>query len=99
MIEERHRHRWEFNNEFRDRLSEAGLKITGVNPDNDLVEIIEIETTHGLLEYSFIPNSNPLLKYLIHCLLHLSIRRLIINLIIIVGKSFTLETKELRHLR
>jgi CTP synthase len=39
---ERHRHRYEFNNKYRDRLEKAGLKIAGVSPDNKLVEIIEI---------------------------------------------------------
>ena len=55
LIEERHRHRWEFNNEFRDRLSEAGLKITGVNPDNDLVEIVEIEDHPWFVGVQFHP--------------------------------------------
>jgi len=41
-IHERHRHRYELNNKFRDRLSEAGLRMSGVNPDLDLVEIIEL---------------------------------------------------------
>ncbi len=42
VISERHRHRYEFNNTFRDQLTEAGLVIAGLNPENDLVEIIEI---------------------------------------------------------
>lgn len=42
MVRERHRHRFEFNNTFRDRLTEAGLTIAGRNPERDLVEIIEI---------------------------------------------------------
>lgn len=41
-IEERHRHRYEFNNTYRDQLKEAGLRIGGVNPERDLVEIVEI---------------------------------------------------------
>jgi len=41
-IEERHRHRYEFNNNYRQQLEAAGLKATGVNPDTELVEIIEI---------------------------------------------------------
>jgi CTP synthase len=41
-IKERHRHRYEFNNNYRQQLEEAGLKATGVNPDTELVEIIEI---------------------------------------------------------
>ena len=42
-IEERHRHRYEYNNEFREQLEAAGLKTTGTNPETGLVEIIEIE--------------------------------------------------------
>ncbi len=41
-ISERHRHRWEFNNKFRNDFAEKGLVISGINPENDLVEIIEI---------------------------------------------------------
>ncbi len=44
MISERHRHRYEYNNEFLKQLTEAGLKPTGVNPETGLVEIIEIPT-------------------------------------------------------
>ena len=40
-VRERHRHRYEVSNNHRDLMSEAGLKPTGVNPDRDLVEIIE----------------------------------------------------------
>ncbi|WP_105617542.1 CTP synthase [Vallitalea okinawensis] len=43
LIYERHRHRYEYNNEFRKRLVEAGLKITGISPDERLVEMVEIE--------------------------------------------------------
>ncbi len=41
-IFERHRHRWEVNNRYRSRLIKHGMKITGVNPDLNLVEIIEL---------------------------------------------------------
>jgi len=41
-VRERHRHRFEFNNRFRDPLSEAGLVLAGRNPERDLVEIIEL---------------------------------------------------------
>lgn len=41
-IQERHRHRFEFNNTYRDQLVKAGLRIGGVNPERDLVEIVEI---------------------------------------------------------
>ncbi len=41
-ISERHRHRFEFNNDYRQRLEEKGLIISGVSPDNTLVEIVEL---------------------------------------------------------
>jgi CTP synthase len=41
-IQERHRHRYEFNNAYRDQLKDAGLSIAGINPERDLVEIVEI---------------------------------------------------------
>ncbi len=41
-IRERHRHRFELNNDYRSRLSEAGMVMSGVNPKLDLVEIIEL---------------------------------------------------------
>ena len=42
QISERHRHRYEFNNALRDELERHGLLISGINPDKDLVEIIEL---------------------------------------------------------
>jgi CTP synthase len=42
-ISERHRHRYEFNNKFRDVLEKAGLVIAGTSPDGKLVEVIEIK--------------------------------------------------------
>ncbi len=42
QVSERHRHRYEFNNEFLPQLEEAGLRVSGTNPDRDLVEIVEI---------------------------------------------------------
>ena len=41
-ISERHRHRYEFNNKYREELEKAGLTIAGTTPDGRLVEIIEI---------------------------------------------------------
>jgi CTP synthase len=43
LIYERHRHRFEVNNEFRARLSRKGLTISGTSPDQQLVEIVEIQ--------------------------------------------------------
>lgn len=42
-ISERHRHRWEVNNNFRDVLAEKGMIFSGVSPDNNLVEMIELK--------------------------------------------------------
>ena len=41
-IAERHRHRYEFNNAFRDELTRAGLRLSGLSPDGRLVEIVEL---------------------------------------------------------
>lgn len=41
-IRERHRHRYEFNNEYRERLEKAGMIVSGVNPELGLVEIMEL---------------------------------------------------------
>ncbi|WP_299363277.1 CTP synthase [Winogradskyella sp.] len=41
-IQERHRHRYEFNNDFKAQIETAGMKATGLNPETGLVEIIEI---------------------------------------------------------
>ncbi|MCQ4725313.1 CTP synthase [Anaerotignum faecicola] len=42
LIYERHRHRYEFNNVYRKEVTEAGMKITGLSPNEKLVEIVEI---------------------------------------------------------
>ena len=54
-VSERHRHRFEFNNAYRKQLEDAGLRISGVNPDRDLVEIIEIENHPWFLAVQFHP--------------------------------------------
>jgi CTP synthase len=43
QIRERHRHRYEFNNDYREKFSKKGLRITGASPDNMLVEIVELD--------------------------------------------------------
>ncbi len=42
LVDERHRHRYEVNNNLRYKLTENGMKLTGMNPERDLVEIVEI---------------------------------------------------------
>ena len=41
-IQERHRHRYEFNNDYKAQYEAAGMKCVGINPESDLVEIVEI---------------------------------------------------------
>ena len=41
-IFERHRHRYEFNSEYKERLEAAGLRFSGVSPDGSLAEVIEL---------------------------------------------------------
>lgn len=54
-IKERHRHRYEFNNEYRDILVKAGLRISGVNPERNLVEIIELSNHPWFVAVQFHP--------------------------------------------
>lgn len=61
-ISERHRHRYEFNNEYRDRLEKAGLVVSGTTPDGQLVEIIELKNHPFFVGTQFHPEfkSRPL---------------------------------------
>ena len=54
-ISERHRHRYEFNNDYRERLSKAGLLISGTNPEMDLVEIVEVKDHPWFVGVQFHP--------------------------------------------
>ncbi|MDH4229914.1 MAG: CTP synthase [Nitrospirota bacterium] len=54
-ISERHRHRYEFNNDYRERLEKAGLKISGASPDGSLVEIVERPDHPWFLAVQFHP--------------------------------------------
>ena len=55
LISERHRHRYEFNNRFRQELESHGLTLGGTNPDRDLVEVIEIEDHPWFVGVQFHP--------------------------------------------
>jgi CTP synthase len=55
IISERHRHRYEVNNAFRKVLEENGLRIAGVNPERDLVEIIELADHPWFVAVQFHP--------------------------------------------
>jgi CTP synthase len=54
-ISERHRHRYEFNNDYRDQFSEAGLLISGINPEKGLVEIVEVKNHPWFVGVQFHP--------------------------------------------
>lgn len=55
IISERHRHRYEFNGDFLERMEEGGLKATGRNPETGLVEIVEIHTHPFFIGVQFHP--------------------------------------------
>lgn len=55
IISERHRHRYEFNNQYLEVLKKAGLKITGTNPETGLVEIVELENHPYFIGVQFHP--------------------------------------------
>jgi CTP synthase len=58
LIQERHRHRYEFNNEYKDVFEKSGMKCTGINPDTGLVEVVEIPTLKWYLGTQFHPEYN-----------------------------------------
>ena len=55
LIYDRHRHRWEFNNAYRKMLTEAGLTIAGLSPDERLVEIVEYHDHPWFIGVQFHP--------------------------------------------
>ncbi|HVN95842.1 MAG TPA: CTP synthase [Syntrophorhabdaceae bacterium] len=55
LIHERHRHRYEFNVKFRERLEDSGVTISGISPDRTLVEIIELKDHPWFLGCQFHP--------------------------------------------
>ena len=54
-ISERHRHRYEFNNAYRDELEKKGLRFAGINPERDLIEIVEVEDHPWFVGVQFHP--------------------------------------------
>lgn len=69
LVRERHRHRFEFNNEYRERFEQAGMKCVGQNPATRLVEVVEIPEKRWFIgtqyhpEYSStVPSPNPIFR-------------------------------------
>ena len=77
-INERHRHRYEFNSRYLAEIENAGLKATGINPENNLVEVIELENHPWFVGVQFHPelkstvaNPHPLfVKFVEAALIH-----------------------------
>jgi CTP synthase len=57
-VRERHRHRYEFNNAFREQLLAKGLVLSGLSPDGRLVEIVELKNHPWFLATQFHPEYN-----------------------------------------
>ena len=57
QISERHRHRYEFNNQYIKEYEKAGMQCVGTNPDSNLVEIVEIPTLKWYIGTQFHPNT------------------------------------------
>ena len=57
-ISERHRHRFEFNNDYRQQFEDAGMKCVGENPETHLVEVVEIPTKRWFVGTQYHPEYN-----------------------------------------
>ena len=57
-IQERHRHRFEFNSEYRQQFEQAGMMCTGENPDTGLVEVVEIPALKWFVGVQYHPEYN-----------------------------------------
>lgn len=81
-ISERHRHRFEFNNEYLDRFEEKGFKAAGISTESDLVDIMELEDHPWFIGVQFHPelkstveNSHPLFRSFIQAALEYKVRQ------------------------
>ena len=63
LIRERHRHRYEFNNDFKEEYEKAGMECVGTNPETGLVEIVEVPSLRWYVGTQFHPEySSTVLK-------------------------------------
>jgi CTP synthase len=58
LIRERHRHRYEFNDEFKAKFENNGMKCTGINPESGLVEVIELPALKWYIGTQYHPEYN-----------------------------------------
>jgi CTP synthase len=82
LVYERHRHRYEFNNEYREVLESAGLKISGTSPDGRLVEVIELPGHPWFLAVQFHPEftsrpnrPQPLFKHFVRASMEIAVQK------------------------
>lgn len=62
LIHERHRHRYEFNNDYRQSFQENGMRLAGINPEKDLIEIIELKDHPWFVGVQFHPEYSSTVK-------------------------------------
>jgi CTP synthase len=81
-IKERHRHRYEFNNEYLKAFEEGGMQATGINPANNLVEIIELPDHPFFIGVQFHPelkstvmNPHPLFVHFVKAAMEYSAKK------------------------
>jgi CTP synthase len=86
LISERHRHRYEFNDAYLKQLTDAGLKVTGVNPKTGLVEIVEVEDHPWFVAVQYHPEykstvltPHPLFIDFVDAALQYTLKKTIIN--------------------
>ena len=72
-ISERHRHRYEVNNDYREKLQEAGMTLAGLSPDGRIVEMIELKEHPFFIGTQGHPNLNPVRTMHIRCSAALSL--------------------------
>lgn len=82
LIQERHRHRYEFNNAYREEIESKGMVICGISPDDSLVEMVEIPDHPYFLACQFHPEflsrpgkPHPLFSGLIEAIITISVKR------------------------
>ena len=79
MTHERHRHRYEFNNDYIEQFRKAGMRPVGINPDTNLVEAVAVEGHPWFLGVQFHPEykstvsrPHPLFKAFVHAAINYS---------------------------
>ena len=63
MVSERHRHRFEFNNKYRAEFEKSGMRLAGINPKEDLVEISELKDHPWFVGVQFHPEYKSTVRY------------------------------------